>query len=206
MSAAQIHRFHERASMKPSQTLKSLALAAALGAAALSAVQAAPVDRESGPNLVANGGFESGDFAGWDAGAVSFLSGVDGLSAHSGDFGAFGGEGVIRQHLTTVPGAHYNIHFWLRNDGSLPNRFFVQWDGATVFDSTGMDAFEYTEFVIDPLASGALTELVIGFRNDFGFIEFDDIAVRVTPEPGSLGLLAAGLFAAARRRRAARAG
>ncbi|MDB5998900.1 MAG: hypothetical protein JWP52_599 [Rhizobacter sp.] len=191
------------------KTLKALTLAAALVAAALPAAHALPVSAETGPNLVTNGGFETGDYAGWTATGLSFLAGVDGLAAHSGDYGFAGGTGTLTQDIATVDGASYNIHFWLRNDGATPNRFVVQWGGTTVFDSSGLGAFEYQEFVIDPIGMGSSTQLSLGFSNDFGFIEFDDVAVAATvaavPEPSTcalFGLGLAGLIAWRRRQRA----
>jgi len=58
-------------------------------------------------NLVANPGFETGDFAGWTQSGDTSFSGVDG-NPQSGTFAAFfgpiGGNGFISQDLATMAG------------------------------------------------------------------------------------------------------
>lgn len=172
--------------MTPMHNLTRLALAVALVAGGVGAAQAQS-------NLVANGGFETGSFSGWQTSNLSFLSGVDDLAAHSGDFGAFGGEGTLTQTLQTAAGTLYDLRFWLRNDGLTPNEFTVQWNGTTVFTAADLGAFDYREFAITGLGGGAASQLSIHFRNDQGFLEFDDISVTAVPEPSQLALMALGL-------------
>jgi len=89
-------------------------------------------------NLVANCGFETGDFTDWT------LSGdqtdMEVLPAgHSGCYGAFlgppGDMGFLAQDLPTAAGEYYDLSFWLRGMGT-PNAFQVLWNGAIVYRSS----------------------------------------------------------------------
>jgi hypothetical protein len=65
--------------------------------------------------LIQNGGFETGDFTGWDdAGTVEIKSGAPGSSfVHSGNYGATLGSGILSQAFVTTPGQTYKVEFLL---------------------------------------------------------------------------------------------
>jgi PEP-CTERM motif len=180
---------------RTSLTIVALVLGTAIHARAL-----------AGPNLLTNGGFETGDFTGWTASVDPTFSGIDGPAAHTGDFGAFFGDsgtpGSISQSFSTLAGAAYDIRFWLRSDGLTPNSIEVLWGGTTVYSSSNLAPFSYTEIVLDSLAMSGLTMLELRARDDNGFLEIDDISVSAIPEPSTIALLGAGLAAMAGLRRA----
>jgi|KBSMisStaDraftv2_1062788.scaffolds.fasta_scaffold21191_4 hypothetical protein len=198
-----------------------VALAVAL-ATALTAVvapaSAGPAGLETGPNLVANGGFESG-LTGWSTSGFQLLGydfGIDTAASHTGTSSFQGGAiesiGFLSQSLVTVPGTSYNIGLWLASDGFFENRFQVLWNGQVVYDRSNLFPQGFTSVLIDPVATGTSTTLAFGFRDDSGFLHVDDISVRAVasiPEPSEVALIAAGLAAlgfARRRRKGAASG
>ena len=131
-------------------------------------------------NLVANCGFETGDFTSWvQSGDTSFTT-VENLP-HSGSWALYTGPvdslGFVSQNLATTPDGVYNLTFWLANS-QTPNHFQVSWDGVVIFDSVDMPDFFYTQFELDGLvASTDSTELKFGFYNVPDYFAFDDVVV-----------------------------
>jgi len=151
-------------------------------------------------NLVTNPGFETSDFTGWTQSGNTGFTGVDG-SPHSGSsaafFGPVGSLGFISQNLGTTPGAGYDLRFFLRTDGGTPSEFQVLWNGAVVLDKTNLPATGYSETdLLNLLATGALTPLSFGFRDDPGFMFFDNVSVTPTPEPATVVLCGTAMAAA----------
>ncbi len=150
----------------------------------------------SAQNLVANPGFETGDFTGWTQSGNTGFTGVDG-NPHSGTFAAFfgpvGSLGFLSQSLATTPGSLYRIDSWLSSDGGTPSEFQVMWDGNIIFDQMNIPAHPYTLSTFFQTASTSSTPLKFGFRDDPSFLFFDDVSVTAVPEPSSMVLSVLGL-------------
>jgi hypothetical protein len=195
--------------------------AVALALSAASTAWAGPVSHEFGPNLVTNGSFEasstvagsgfttSGQFT---SEGFDYFIDTDPADAHSGSNsfagGAVGGLGFLTQTIATTAGTAYNIHFWIANFSGFADGTALQvlWNGQQVYSATDILGSGYTEIVIDPLATSALTTLSFGLQDDSFFLNLDDISVRAVPEPAELVLLLAGFAAAASMRRRRKTG
>jgi len=83
-------------------------------------------------NIVANPGFEIGDFTSWVQSGDTSYTLVSSSCLHSGSYGACFGPvyaaGYITQTLATNPGAAYYLSFWILN--SAGTFFEVSWGGA----------------------------------------------------------------------------
>jgi len=156
-------------------------------------------------NLVSNPGFESGDFSGWTLSGThasvddnGIYYGVDGLDAHAGQYGAYfgpvGGILELTQTVSTVPGTHYTVSFWLAHSPETPfpylNSFAASFGGTSLISETNFPERSYSEYFFSGFATSPSTNLAFAFRDDASFFSLDDVAVTSSsvPEPAS-GLL-----------------
>lgn len=150
--------------------------------------------------LVNNGGFETGDFTGWEkTPAVSgSLFDVDDTSPNSGNYGAYFGaiynlNDSISQVIATTPGTSYLFEFWLDNTGVGNNSFEAFWGGNQLLNLQNVDEFIYNHYIFNVEASGSTT--VIGFTgsNKYSYFDLDGVSVNPVPEPSTIFLLSFGI-------------
>ena len=137
------------------------------------------------PQLVQNGGFETGDFTDWtQSGNIDGYETVVTIRRyiHSGNYGAQirapgGSLYYLSQTLPTAPGQLYLVSFWLVNyNGDGPNEFLADWGATTLFDHTNMPLTSgWTNLQYLVTAPGTSTVLQFGFRNDPDYFAFDDV-------------------------------
>ena len=161
-------------------------------------------------NLVANGGFETGDFTSWTTeGTISNLFFVSDFTPHSGTYSVLFADidtdsTQIYQSVTTTSGQQYTLDFWVYNLGVGENGLKVSWEGNLVLDSTPLEVplEQWSLFSLPLSATNDGSELRFeGFDNPLGYY-IDDISLTPVPEPSRFLLAAMGLvFLAIRRQR-----
>ena len=147
------------------------------------------------PQLVQNGGFETGDFTDWtlvgDGYNFDFVD--DGtyfssIQPHSGNYFALMGEAnfeaTLTQNLGTTPGQTYLLSLWMDSpDGFNPNEFSVMWNGTTLYDGVNLPALGWTNLQFLVTATANSTPLQMGFRDDVNYLGMDDVSVTAVRAP-----------------------
>lgn len=187
-----------------------------LGAAIAAIFAVGAANAGAGPNLVANGGFETGDFTGWTTfGSANDLLhniGVDDHMPQSGTYGAwFGPEkpAGISQALATAAGQSYLVSFWTASEAdilgnTIPNSAQFGWGNTTPWSVTNANVSGYVQHSFNLTASSASTQLTFTFTNIPGFWDLDNVSVTAVPEPSSWAMALAGIAVVAMGAKTAR--
>jgi hypothetical protein len=174
-------------------------------------------------NVVANCGFETGDFTSWNlsgndvpvqAGLQYGVEGIDPLDSiapNSGNYQTFVADLVsnattISQAIATNPNTSYLITWYFAQDtdpvAPYSNLLTVTFGGHTVFNGTGMGQQGYTMYSYFAPTASASTQLAFTIGNDLGQSFLDDVSVTPSPEPGTwLFALGAGAMLLGRKAR-----
>jgi hypothetical protein len=135
-------------------------------------------------NLLANPGFETGDFSGWTTALApypfSWLAVAP--NPHSGNFaaqfGAFSPDvDEIYQDLPTISGHTYQVSYWVANDGGGNTEIRSSWGGTVLEDLFPDNAFPYEQHTFDVTATSTSTEFRIGGNQTNAFWYLDDVSV-----------------------------
>jgi PEP-CTERM motif len=189
---------------------RSVCFAAALAFVGVSSAHA---------NLIQNGDFSDG-FTDWTVGERPPLNTptwvLDGSNPFSAPYDASGictdpnvcltnkSAYGLSQTVSDVNGVSYGLSFEFSPGTGLLSldaaELVVDWDGAQIFDQTFNAATDaYSEFMVSGLVGGGTDTLTFFMKNDTGASFLDDVTL--VPEPGSLAILGASLFAFGLRRR-----
>ena len=151
------------------------------------------LDTRAGPELLVNGGFETGDFTGWTLTVnplTNFLVGVTFIpwAVYEGNYAAYFGTiffpVTLSQTIQTVPGQTYTFSYALANVSPAQfNHFDAYFGTQEVEDITFAPSFPYTLRSWSVTATSTTTDVHFRFRNFAAFWLLDAVSVRVTVTP-----------------------
>ena len=175
---------------------------------------------------ITNGGFETGDFSGWNISGIytcvaTTLCGgnaddtdpgpqAGSYAAYLGSPGNLNGQGQaddqLSQTVVTTAGQNYTLDFFLAvgstsaYGGALPNSFAVSWDGSTLAALNDLPSQSYKEYSYSVTGTGSDTLLFDTAMYPSVFV-LDSISLTEvsasTTEPTSVVLLLTMLSAVA---------
>jgi hypothetical protein len=136
--------------------------------------------------LVSNGGFETGDFSGWNhtgnTANDSVLAALPRAGTYAARFGAVGSPSFISQNVATQPGQPYLVSLWLQNlPGVISNEFHASWEGQSLANNTNLPAAGWTNLHYTVMGAAAQSALQFGLRNDPSYFFMDEVSVLPLP-------------------------
>ena len=160
-------------------------------------------DGAATPNLVVNGGFESGNFSGWTLSgnssgnqiyiAPTAFPGEVHTGSYSAGFGSMNRtDGILTQNIATTAGQHYTLSFWIESDnnGSTPiNHFAAEWNGQTLMAVTDAPNSGYQLYTFDVVGINGNSVLEFDGYNHPDAWRLDDVtltAVGAAPPPAAI--------------------
>jgi hypothetical protein len=142
----------------------------------------------SGPNLVINGSFETGDFTGYTVSGDTDYTGVASgafytyTGAEDGGYyavlGPVGAEGVLNQNIATTSGTSYTFCFWLNAVGDNISNFTASWDGNPVYSQSDPNTGNAWTLFSFPVTGTGFDNITFIFRDDPGWIALDNVSVK----------------------------
>ena len=149
------------------RTMREWLAVLSVGAMASLATGAAKAD------MVVNGGFETGNFAGWSLSGDTDDAYVLSFPVHGGSYAAAlsndGDDGALSQMIgSLVVGQRYQLSYWLYSDGYTPDAFSVSLGSMVDYSQTDIGYQPYTEYLFSFTATSTSADLTFGFQDRAG--------------------------------------
>ena len=141
---------------------------------------------DAGPTVAVNGGFETGNLTGWSSTNVSVQNLF--LGDQFGNYSAvLAGSGFLEQDVTTTPGQHYTLSFYVAGDPEASSTSFSAfWDGVPILSLSDV-ALGLHGYTFDVVGDGSdpTTQLFFDFSGDGNGLLADQVSITPTPGPAT---------------------